>query len=173
MFRGWYDFGTGALGDMGHYSFHQIFEVLNSAHPPLWRPAEARSGKSKATNGAGRIRPSLIHTPPRSTGSSQRMGERPPVTLHWYDGSLRPPTIPELEADGQDLPEEGLLFVGDEGKILSASAASAREFCLTRAGEPSSHPPNPCLAPSKNSTSSFARAAEAPRPMPHSKPPTH
>ncbi|MBN1444141.1 MAG: Gfo/Idh/MocA family oxidoreductase, partial [Planctomycetes bacterium] len=28
VFRGWYDFGTGALGDMGHYSFFQIFNIL-------------------------------------------------------------------------------------------------------------------------------------------------
>jgi predicted dehydrogenase len=28
VFRGWFDFGTGALGDMGHYSFHQIFQIL-------------------------------------------------------------------------------------------------------------------------------------------------
>ena len=42
----------------------------------------------------------------------------PPVTLHWYDGGLRPPTS-ELEADGVAMPDEGLLFVGDEGKLLA------------------------------------------------------
>ncbi len=33
VFRGWYDYGTGALGDMGHYSFHQIFEILKLGSP--------------------------------------------------------------------------------------------------------------------------------------------
>src|SRR4030095_1270171 len=33
VFRGWYDFGTGALGDMGHYSFHQIFDILQLCSP--------------------------------------------------------------------------------------------------------------------------------------------
>jgi len=43
----------------------------------------------------------------------------PAVKLHWYDGGLRPPLISELEQDGEEMPEEGLLFVGDEGKILA------------------------------------------------------
>ena len=45
-------------------------------------------------------------------------GELPPVALHWYDGGLRPPLPAELEADGEEMPEEGLLLVGDRGKIL-------------------------------------------------------
>ena len=43
----------------------------------------------------------------------------PPVALHWYDGGIRPPLLRELEADGESMPQEGLLFVGDEGKILA------------------------------------------------------
>jgi hypothetical protein len=43
----------------------------------------------------------------------------PPVALHWYDGGLRPPKPRELDEDGEPMPEEGLLFVGDEGKILA------------------------------------------------------
>ena len=34
-----------------------------------------------------------------------------------YDGGLRPPLISELEQDGLQMPEEGLLFVGDKGKM--------------------------------------------------------
>ena len=33
VFRGWYDFGTGALGDMGHYSFFQVFKLLRLGSP--------------------------------------------------------------------------------------------------------------------------------------------
>ena len=43
----------------------------------------------------------------------------PPVSLHWYDGGLRPPKPRELDEDGEPMPEEGLLFVGDSGKILA------------------------------------------------------
>jgi hypothetical protein len=43
--------------------------------------------------------------------------DMPPVSLYWYDGGLRPPKPRELE--GKDMPSEGLLFVGDKGKILA------------------------------------------------------
>jgi hypothetical protein len=42
----------------------------------------------------------------------------PPVTLHWYDGGVRPPLPKELDDDDEEMPAEGLLFVGDNGKIL-------------------------------------------------------
>jgi hypothetical protein len=49
-------------------------------------------------------------------------GEMPPVKFTWYDGGLKPPRPEELE-DGRPLKgegeeDEGLLFVGDHGKIL-------------------------------------------------------
>jgi hypothetical protein len=42
----------------------------------------------------------------------------PPFDLFWYDGGMKPHTPEELEADGKDLPSEGMMFVGDKGKIL-------------------------------------------------------
>ena len=43
VFRGWCDFGTGALGDMGHYSFRQIFEMLK-----LGSPVSVEAGRSQS-----------------------------------------------------------------------------------------------------------------------------
>ena len=40
----------------------------------------------------------------------------PPVTIHWYDGGLKPDKPEEL--GNQEFDDEGLLFVGDKGKIL-------------------------------------------------------
>jgi hypothetical protein len=42
----------------------------------------------------------------------------PEVTLNWYDGSLRPPLPVELEMENRNLLKEGLIFAGDEGKIM-------------------------------------------------------
>lgn len=50
--------------------------------------------------------------------------DMPPVALHWYDGGMRPPLLRELEEDGKPMPAEGLLFVGDEGKILAGFSGS-------------------------------------------------
>ncbi|MDD2381619.1 MAG: hypothetical protein PHV35_07960, partial [Mariniphaga sp.] len=41
-----------------------------------------------------------------------------PFDLFWYDGGMRPPTPPEMEADNKELESEGMMFVGDKGKII-------------------------------------------------------
>jgi predicted dehydrogenase len=125
VFRGWYDFGTGALGDMGHYSLYQVFRMLK-----LGTPVSVEASRSqfwtidnfqwhRQVNRVSYPRAAILHWefPPR--------GERPAVYLHWYDGGLRPPTPSELVADGVDLEAEGLLLVGDRGKILAGFSGEA------------------------------------------------
>jgi predicted dehydrogenase len=119
VFRGWYDFGTGALGDMGHYSFHQIFEILKLGSPVSVEASRSQFWKienfgwSRQVNRVSYPRASMIHW------EFPARGDLPPVTLHWYDGGLRPPIPKELEDDGEPMPEEGLLLVGDDGKLLA------------------------------------------------------
>jgi len=43
---------------------------------------------------------------------------RPAVDTFWYDGGMKPPTPEELYADAEDLGAEGMLIIGDQGKIL-------------------------------------------------------
>jgi predicted dehydrogenase len=123
VFRGWVDFGTGALGDMGHYSFHQIFEILKLGSPVSVEATRSQYWKiedftwRKQANEISYPRASLI------SWEFPARGELPAVKLHWYDGGLRPPMLPELEQDGEEMPEEGLLFVGDRGKILAEFTA--------------------------------------------------
>lgn len=45
-------------------------------------------------------------------------GDMPGVTLHWYDGGIMPPRPEELEEDRQLSREDGVIFVGDKGKML-------------------------------------------------------
>jgi predicted dehydrogenase len=107
VWRGWFDFGCGAIGDMGCYSFDTIFRVLKLGPPAS---VEASSTKTfKETFPAA----SIMHF------QFPARGELPPVRLAWYDGGLRPPRPPELE-DGREMgrENEGLLFVGDRGSIL-------------------------------------------------------
>jgi predicted dehydrogenase len=119
VFRGWCDFGTGALGDMGHYSFHQIFTILQLGSPST---VEARRSQYwKIQNYTWHEQTGRLAYPEASMIQWEfpARGDRPPMTLHWYDGGLRPPTFKELEADGEEMPAEGLLFVGDHGKLLA------------------------------------------------------
>ena len=53
-----------------------------------------------------------------SAGDIRRLPTRPAVDTFWYDGGMKPQTPDELYADNEDLADEGMLIVGDKGKIL-------------------------------------------------------
>jgi predicted dehydrogenase len=107
VWRGWYDFGTGALGDMGCYSFDTISRVLK-----LGSPASVEAISTEVFKETFPVA-SIIHF------NFPARGDMPPVKLTWYDGRLRPLRPDELE-DGQEMGEEneGLLFVGTNGTIM-------------------------------------------------------
>lgn len=102
--RGWYDFGTGALGDMGCHMFDAPFSVLNLGYP---------------TSVEAECSPLRTETYPawsRITYEFPERGEMPPVTLTWYDGKKKPEMPPELE-EGRNLGGNTQIFIGDEGVI--------------------------------------------------------
>jgi predicted dehydrogenase len=107
VWRGWYDFGTGAIGDMGQYSFDTIFRVLKLSAPTTIEASSTQLFR-EAFPSASIIR---FQFPARAG--------MPPVELNWYDGGLKPPRPPELE-DGREMGEEheGLIFIGDHGTIM-------------------------------------------------------
>jgi predicted dehydrogenase len=119
VFRGWYEFGGGALADMGHYSLWPVFNLFDLDAPVM---VESRPSHLCALtdNVSGRIKNDYSF-PAASTIRFKfaAKGARPTLDLFWYDGSMRPPTPEELETDNKELPIEGMMFVGDKGKILA------------------------------------------------------
>jgi predicted dehydrogenase len=103
--RGWWDFGTGALGDIGCHSLDPVFRALKLKYPTTIQAV------SSLVNDETYPLASIVRYefPARE--------EMPPVTLTWYDGGLRPMQIPELE-EGMKMGAGGTLYVGDAGKIL-------------------------------------------------------
>ena len=119
VFRGWYDFGGGAMADMGHYSLWTVFIALKLTSPTIVQPYRShvvdfngsvpfRINNDFAFPYAGVVR---FKYPANDN--------RGPVDLCWYDGGMRPPTPIELAKAGKDLEQEGMMFVGDKGKILA------------------------------------------------------
>jgi predicted dehydrogenase len=104
--RGWWDFGTGALGDIGCHACDPVFRALKLGHPLSVEASSSRVNKETYPL-ASMV---TYHFPAR--------GEMPPVKLVWYDGGLRPPRPEELEP-GEEMGANGHLFIGDGGKILS------------------------------------------------------
>ena len=106
VWRGWWDFGSGGLGDMGIHNLAPVFSALRLGAPS--------SVESSSTLVFAETLPlaSMVHYefPARD--------DLPPVRLHWYDGGLIPARPEELEANRELNREDGVLFVGDKGKML-------------------------------------------------------
>ena len=118
VFRGWYDFGGGSMADMGHYSLMSVYKALELESPAIIEPNLSHVCSLKDST-AFRIKNDFSFP----MASSVRFkyppkGSRPAVDLIWYDGGMRPPVPEELFEDGAELEPEGMMFVGDKGKIL-------------------------------------------------------
>jgi predicted dehydrogenase len=110
--RGWWDFGTGVLGDIGCHNFSAIYKALDLGAPVS---AEASSTNYQC--------PDEIKNETAPLGSVVHFefaakGDRPAVSLTWYDGGMMPIRPKELEADRQMGGGDGMLYVGDKGAIL-------------------------------------------------------
>ena len=119
VFRGWYDFGGGSMADMGIYSLWPIFTALE-LEPPV--SAEAWGTHScSIVDQVSRPTQNDFSYPAACTFHFQfaARGDRPALELFWYDGGMKPRRPEEIEAQDIELPIEGILFVGDQGKILA------------------------------------------------------
>ena len=119
VFRGWYDFGAGSIADMGHYSLFPLFRTLGintaakSAESYATTTCTLQNNVSVGVNNDVAFPLSCII---RFKFDAQP--ELPPFDLFWYDGGMRPVTPDELSATGKSFEREGMMFVGDKGKII-------------------------------------------------------
>ena len=105
VWRGWFDYGTGALGDMAIHNMDPAFYALDLDAPVA---AEAQiSGITSESYPLWQI----------ITYEFAAKGNRPALKIIWYDGGKKPPT-PE-HAKGQfNLSDNGIYFVGDKGTMI-------------------------------------------------------
>ena len=111
--RGWWDYGTGALGDMACHIMDPIFWSLDLKYPIKV------IGSSTLCN---------IYSPPHAQVVEYTFPARAPkgkvkmpeVKVYWYDGGLMPPRPAELK-DGEMMGDEngGIIYVGTKGKIMT------------------------------------------------------
>jgi predicted dehydrogenase len=104
--RGWWDFGSGGLGDMGIHNIAPAFSALK-----LTAPTSVHASSTPIFEETLPVA-SIVHY------EFPARGDLPPVKMHWYDGGLLPPRPPELEDDRELNHEDGLIFVGDKGTLL-------------------------------------------------------
>jgi len=120
VFRGWYDFGAGSIADMGTYSLWPLFRTFGLNTPPI--SVEANGTTTCAiTDHVSREHKNDVAFPYSSVIKFKFpiQEKLPPIDIFWYDGGIKPPTPEELEVDNKELQREGMMFVGDSGKILA------------------------------------------------------
>jgi predicted dehydrogenase len=130
--RGWVDWGQGALGDMGAHLIDHPFWALNLGLPTTVETL------STPFNGA-----SFPHATTTYYEFPAR-GNMPAVKLTWYDGGLLPPKSPDMGEDRMN-PDGGLMYVGTKGKLVQDTYGA--EPRLYPAGHPASKTPPPQKLP--------------------------
>ncbi|MGE3777035.1 MAG: Gfo/Idh/MocA family protein [Pirellulaceae bacterium] len=107
--RGWWDFGCGAIGDMAIHLMDPAFWALE-----LGGPVQVTSKGPPPHEASG---PKWMET--RFQFGSR--GKLPPVDVYWYEGEAKPPASVAAE-----LPMNGSLFIGDKGRIAIAHGESPK-----------------------------------------------
>ena len=121
-FRGWYDFGTGALGDMACHAFHIVFRALKLGQPSSVHGSVAVVREPLIAERSYKSRPARFpETFPHAsvvTWDFPARGSHPAVRMHWYDGGVKPPRPPGMDPS-TPMPKEAMYFTGDKGILWS------------------------------------------------------
>jgi predicted dehydrogenase len=130
--RGFWDYGTGAIGDMACHTANMAFMALKLGHPTKVR-AEAGDVNPLTC-------PSYAHV---TLEFPARSGDLPPVTLHWYEGQkdgkkMLPPADLVEKAVALDmgkrkgrLVDSGSILVGEKGIAYSPDDYGAQVYFST------------------------------------------
>jgi hypothetical protein len=110
--RGWWDFGTGALGDMACHILHPVFKGLKLGYPTKVQG----SSTLLLTDCAPNAQIVKITFPARDNMPKVAL---PEVDVYWYDGGLQP-TRPEGVPAGKNLNDDGggVIFHGTKDTLI-------------------------------------------------------
>jgi hypothetical protein len=112
VWRAWYDYGCGAIGDMGEYGLDTIVRSLELG------PADrVEASSTELFPDCYPVASRLNYRFPSAVGKST-------VDLHWYDGGIKPERPAELDIDiPMSVDNEGVLYTGEHGKLLTGFMA--------------------------------------------------
>ncbi|MDB6053368.1 MAG: putative dehydrogenase [Verrucomicrobiales bacterium] len=114
--RGWWDFGCGALGDMACHIMDVSYTALKLTNPVSVEAQSSGASEEAAPNW------SIItyHFPAR--------GKMPAVKLVWHDGKKKPSLDLMEETDEKKIPDNGTLYIGQRGKIFTETYGERPRF---------------------------------------------
>lgn len=116
--RGWWDFGTGALGDMACHILDPVFMGLKLGHPVAVQASSTQFNTESAPQAE------VVHYKFPARDNMPKLA-LPAVHATWYDGGMMPERIPELN-DGEMMGDwsGGVVFEGEKGKIMCGCYAA-------------------------------------------------
>ncbi|MGE5611940.1 MAG: Gfo/Idh/MocA family protein [Bacillota bacterium] len=121
--RGYFDFGTGALGDMAVHNMDPAFYALGLDAPIAAAAKTSELGQDSYP--AWQI----------ITYEFAAKGNRPALKIYWYDGGKLPPTPKDIEGQFQ-LSDNGIIFIGDKGTMVCGGwSGTPRLFPASRRRE--------------------------------------
>ena len=133
--QNWWDFGNGALGDMGSHIIDLPFWALQ-LQSPLTVEAE----------GPQPVRPETYPDHLTVRWEHPARGKRPPVKFTWYDGKAGTPRPKSPEGVDISKWHLGVIFVGEKGTLL---ASYSKCILLPEADFKNFQPPKPWIEPSR------------------------
>jgi len=148
--RGWWDFGTGALGDMACHTANMAFMALNLGYPTSFQAVSAETN-SETYQAWSTI---TFEFPAR--------GDMPPVKFVWYDGTKRGQrNLPSKEITGDlKISSSGSLLIGDKGMLYSPNDYGSAYKLLPEEKFEGYEKPAPSLSRSPGHFKEFAIACK-------------
>jgi len=107
VWRGWWDFGTGALGDIGCHALSGTFSALKIEYATA----------VELVKDSGDTTSEMFPASSVIRWDIPARGDMAPCQLYWYDGGLYPPLEVGELGEGQNYPTNGTVIVGDKGKM--------------------------------------------------------
>jgi predicted dehydrogenase len=118
--RGWWAFGTGAMGDMACHTANLTFMALKLGLP------------TRVSAESGEVNPETYPAWATMTYEFPARGDLPPVKLTWYEGARDGQrNLPSSDLFGNEKPpDSGSLLVGESGSIFSPSDYGSDQMLL-------------------------------------------
>ncbi|MGC8863471.1 MAG: Gfo/Idh/MocA family protein [Armatimonadota bacterium] len=147
--RGWIDFGTGALGDMGCHPLNMPFMALD-----LRNPISVEAEVFEMTRETYPKRSIITYLFPERNGLRT-------LRLKWYDGGLKPPADVLF---GRELPGSGVVLMGEKGRLFAADDYGHSYQLLPEADFVDFKKPEPTLPRSPGHHEEWIRACKGGEP---------
>jgi len=112
--RGWWNYGTGALGDMACHIMHPIFKAMNLGYPSKVQGSSTLLLKDCAPSAQ-----SVRYTFPERVVPGIKKVKFPEMEVYWYDGGIKP-VMPKGWPAGKNMNDSGgaAIFYGTKDTLI-------------------------------------------------------